>query len=289
MPADVAVIIVNFNAGPFLAAALASLSDGLAGLEWEAIVVDNGSSDGSERAAERAGSRARLLRQGANTGFARGANAGIAATSASFVLFLNPDCRLEPGSVKALISEIERHPRCAAIGPRILDPDGTLQESARGDPTLLTGLFGRSALLSRWLPWLPIVRRNLVAESVLRSGLPSQVVDWVSGACMLARREVLTNVGGFDNEYFLYWEDADLCRRLRDSGWHIRYMPAATVVHRAGQSSRSAPDLANREFHRSAFRYYITHVVPQPWHPGRALAWLILTGRAAVRRHPRAS
>lgn len=288
MSSDIAVVIVNFNAGPFLEAALESLSGGLAGLEWEAIVVDNGSSDGSERAAERTGARVRLLRQGANAGFARGANAGIAATSATFVLFLNPDCRLEPGSAKALRSEIERHPRCAAIGPRILDPDGTLQESARGDPTLLTGLFGRSALLSRWLPRLPIVRRNLVAESVLRSGEPSQVVDWVSGACMLARREALRSVGGFDEGYFLYWEDADLCRRLRKSGWHVRYMPAATVVHQVGQSSRSAPDLANREFHRSAFRYYVTHVVPQPWHPGRALAWMVLTGRAAVKRIRRA-
>jgi GT2 family glycosyltransferase len=101
---------------------------------------------------------------------------------------------------------------------------------------------------------------------------------------MLARRFALTDVGGFDDEYFLYWEDADLCRRLRNSGWHVRYAPAATVIHRVGQSSQSAPDLANREFHRSALRYYVTHVVPQPWHPGRALAWLILTGRGAVKR-----
>jgi GT2 family glycosyltransferase len=284
MPIDVSVVIVNFNTGPSLATTLDSLPPGLRGVEWEAVVVDNHSSDFSQRAAEATDPRVRLLRQSANVGFARGVNAGIAATSAPLVLILNPDCQLGADAVTRLSTELAPHPSCAIIGPRILDPAGTLQASARGDPTLFTGLFGRTTALSGLFPSLPVVKRNLTAEAALRSGQSSVVVDWVSGACMLARRDALGSVGGFDERYFLYWEDADLCRRLRRSGWHVRYMPGAVAIHEVGQSSRNVRALANREFHRSAYRYYVTHVVPQRWHPGRPLAWLILRARALVSR-----
>jgi GT2 family glycosyltransferase len=182
-----------------------------------------------------------------------------------------------------LVDELERWNDCAIVGPRILDPDGQLQESARGDPTLLTGVFGRTAALSRWLPGLSIVRKNLLSQDAVRSGATSTVVDWVSGACMLARRPSLSAIGGFDARYFLYWEDADLCRRLRTKGWQTRYVPGAVVRHHVGQSSRAAPALANREFHRSAYLYYVTHTVPQPWHPGRAVAWAVLSSRSLLK------
>ena len=282
MAIDVAVVIVNFNAGPMLATTLASLAGGLGALDWEAVVVDNNSSDGSERAADTTDPRVRLLRQTANGGFAYGVNVGIAATAAPLVLILNPDCQLTADAVARLSIELARHPTCAVIAPRIVDPDGTLQESARGDPTLFTGLFGRTTMLSRLLPFLPVVRRNLAARAALESGRASEVVDWVSGACLLARRDALGRVGGFDEGYFLYWEDADVCRRLRAAGWHVRYMPGAIAIHEVGQSGRSARALATREFHKSAYRYYITHVVPQRWHPARVLAWLILRTRAAM-------
>jgi GT2 family glycosyltransferase len=277
------VIIVNFNSGEALrSSSLASLEEGLAGLEWEAIVVDNASSDGSEQAAlNRDG--VKLLGLRANVGFAAGVNTGMAATSASFVLMLNPDCRLEHGSVRLLVDELQKHPTCAVIGPRILDPEGTLQESARGDPNMLTGLFGRTSALSRLFPDLSIVRRNLAADVLSKSSGSSQRVDWVSGACMLARSEALAEVGGFDEGYFLYWEDADLCRRLRNTGWETRYMTGATAVHDVGQSSRKARSLANREFHRSAYRYFATHVVPQRWHPGRVIGWTILMLRSRLK------
>lgn len=279
---NVAVVIVNFNAGDELDATLASLPAGLQGLPWEAVVVDNASSDGSERAVERtANPQVHLIRQPANEGFARGVNAGIAATTAPLVLVLNPDCVLAPGAAQQLKAELERHAGCAIVGPRILDPDGTLQQSARGDPTLMTGLFGRRGTWSRRFPETRVARRNLAAEDAVRSNATSVVVDWVSGACLLARRDALAAVGGFDERYFLYWEDADLCRRLRKASWHVRYVPGATVTHQVGRSSHSARGLAVREFHRSAYRYYVTHVIPQWWHPGRPVAWAILSARRA--------
>jgi N-acetylglucosaminyl-diphospho-decaprenol L-rhamnosyltransferase len=281
MTPAVTVVIVNFNAGRALADALASLAPGVGGLPYEVVVVDNHSSDGSADLVPAGDERVRLVRNSANGGFGRAINQGLSLGRAPYVLLLNPDCALKAGAVEVLKQEIDRHPRCALAGPRLLDTDGSLQASARGDPTLLTGLFGRTGALSRLFPGLPIVRRNLAADAAIRSGASSVEVDWVSGACMFARRAALDEVGGFDEAYFLYWEDADLCRRLRNAGWHVRYVPAATVVHDVGQSSRTARRLAVREFHRSAYRYYATHVVPQPWHPARPLARLVLAARCA--------
>lgn len=280
---DVSVVVVNFNTGDALASTLASLTAGLHGLRWNAVVVDNDSRDESQRAAQHAGDNVRLVRMASNIGFARGINVGLRETAGPLVLMLNPDCALDANTARHLVDELERWPRCAIAGPRILNADGTLQESARGDPTLLTGIFGRTAALSRMFPRLRVVRRNLVSQQAVRSGAASTRVDWVSGACMLARRSALDRVGGFDENYFLYWEDADLCRRLRAAGWEIRYVPGATVRHQVGRSSQSARALADREFHRSAYRYYVTHVVPHRWHPGRAAAWAILNTRAKAK------
>jgi GT2 family glycosyltransferase len=278
------VIIVNFNAGAALAATLESLGPGLAEFAWDAVVVDNASTDGSERATESAGPRVRLLRQSRNLGFARGVNAGLVATAAPLVLIQNPDCTLRPGAAAVLAGVLDAYPDAGVVGPRILDPDGTVQESARGDPNLLTGLFGRTTMLSRLAPDLPVVRRNLAARRAIDQGTESVAVDWISGACMLARRSALTAVGGFDERYFLYWEDADLCRRLRAAGWTTRYVPQALVVHRVGGSSDSVRRLAIRAFHQSAYRYYATHVVPQPWHPGRLVARAILSTRSVLKQ-----
>lgn len=278
----VSVVVVNYNSGSALASTLASLPEGLEEVEWEAVVVDNASVDGSERAAE-GDARVSLVRQEANVGFGAGVNLGTAATSAPFVLVLNPDCRLRPGMGRLLLDELQNHSTCAVIGPTIFDPAGTVQESARGDPDMLTGVFGRTSVLSRYFPRLAAVRRNLVSSALANSAHLSHCVDWVSGACMLVRRDGLASVDGFDEGYFLYWEDADLCRRLRNAGWETRYMTGAAAVHDVGQSSRNARRLANREFHRSAYRYYATHVVPQWWHPGRIVGWMVLMLRSRLK------
>jgi GT2 family glycosyltransferase len=262
MTPDVSAILVNYNAGPELRRALQSIADELAGRSWEAVVVDNASSDGSASIVDEFAGNARLLRNADNVGFARGVNQGVAASSSPILLIMNPDCRLMPGALATLRKVLLRRADCAIVGPCILDPDGTVQGSARGDPNMFTGLFGRSTLLRRALPGLAVSRRNVVTGEPDRSGMDSVVVDWLSGACMLARREAFTRVGGFDERYFLYWEDADLCRRLRAAGYHVRYVPSAAAVHRVGHSSRRARAAAIRAFHDSAYLYYITHVAP---------------------------
>jgi len=279
---EISAVIVNYNAGAELRRALESLERELYPVEWDAVVVDNASRDGSGEIAAEFGPRVRLLRNERNVGFARGVNQGLAATSGPLVLIMNPDCRVEPGAVASLRRELERSDACAMTGPRILDPDGTEQGNARGDPDMFTGLFGRTTLLRRALPGLPVSRRNVISDAVVRKGKTSVKVDWLSGACILARRAALHAVEGFDERYFLYWEDADLCRRLRNQGYEVRYVPGATAVHRVGQSSQSARAVAIRAFHESAYLYYATHVASGSW-PRRVLARALLSARCWLR------
>jgi len=275
--AEIAAVIVNYNAGSELVLALQSLASDLAGREWEAVVVDNASTDGSDTLANAFAPRVRLIRNSNNVGFGRAVNQGMAASSAPLVLIMNPDCRLHAGAVAALQGQLDAHDGCAVVGPRVLDPDGAVQGSARGDPDMLTGLFGRTGRLREWFPLLPAARRNVVTQVAIGNGTPSVVVDWVSGACMLVRRSAFEAVGGFDARYFMYWEDADLCRRLRGHGYHVRYVPGATVVHQVGHSSRSARAASIRAFHESAYQYYATHVAKGP--VKRTLARVLLTVR----------
>ncbi len=277
-PPHVSVILVNYNAGPELARALRSIADELSGQRWEAVVVDNASSDGSAEVVADFAPHVRLQRNDENIGFARGVNQGLAATSGPLVLLMNPDCRLVAGAFDVLRRELERSHAYAIAGPRILNPDGTVQGSARGDPDMFTGLFGRTTLLRRLLPGLAVARRNVVSGDAVRHGDGSVTVDWLSGACLLARRDALQRVNGFDERYFLYWEDADLCRRLRELGVQVRYVRAATAIHRVGQSSRSVRASSIRAFHESAYLYYATHVASTS-PPKRWLARMLLSVR----------
>ena len=146
--ATIAAILVNYNAGPELRRALQSIADELGDGDWEAFVVDNASSDGSERIAAEF-SRAHLICNDTNVGFARGVNQALARTSAPVVLIMNPDCRLAPGALTTMQAELFSHPTCALVGPRILDPDGSEQGSARGDPDMLTIFVTPSSDASR--------------------------------------------------------------------------------------------------------------------------------------------
>ena len=280
--AEIAAVIVNYNAGQELRRALQSIADELAGRDWEAVVVDNASSDGSDLIAGEFTPQVKLLRNLDNVGFGRGINQGVAAVDAPVVLIMNPDCRLVAGAMPVLEQELASDPACAIVGPRILDPDGSVQGSARGDPDMFTGLFGRTTLLRNLLPDLAVSRRNVVTNKAIRLGHDSMTVDWVSGACMLVRRDAFDKARGFDERYFLYWEDADLCRRLRALGYHVRYVPGATAIHWVGRSSRRVRAAAIRAFHDSAFLYYSTHNARGALHPKRMLARALLAARCWV-------
>jgi N-acetylglucosaminyl-diphospho-decaprenol L-rhamnosyltransferase len=277
------VIVVNFNASELARRAVESAAADLAGRTWHAFVVDNASTDNP--AGVLAGlAQTTLVANATNAGFGAAVNRAAAASHAPLLWILNPDCVVQPGAFAALEQTLDAHPDCAVAAPQLLNADGSVQASARGNPTAWTGLFGRHSLLSKIFPSSAMTKRNLPAKDLVESGVESAPVDWVMGAAMLIRRPMFEAVGGFDRRYFLYWEDADLSRRLWARGWSTRYVPRARVSHPGGASARTDSRLATREFHRSAYRYYATHVAPSPFNPMRGLAWAALTARGIWRR-----
>ena len=169
-------------------------------------------------------------------------------------LLLNPDVILLPSALLRLTQFMAAHPEAGIAAPRLLDPDGTVQGSARRDPSAWTALFGRSAPLTRLFPNNPVSERELPARSVADTG-PVEV-DWLSGACLVARRAAWEQVGLLDERFFLFWEDADWCVRFRRAGWGVYYVPAASGTHFVGVSRAGRRLGSVLDFHVSAYRYY---------------------------------
>ena len=190
-----------------------------------------------------------------NRGFAAGINLAAARSRAPFLMLLNPDTIVEGPVVRTLESWLTSHADAGVAGPRILNGDGTTQQSARRFPGVTTLLGGRTTWLTRRFPKNWLSRRNLLAQD---AKAPVDV-DWVSGACLMTRRDVFDSVGGFDEAFFLYWEDADYCRRVAEAGFRNVYVPAAPVRHVGGASAQQNRANAIRAFHASAFRLYWKH------------------------------
>lgn len=246
--AAVDVVVVAYNSR----SSLRECVEPLAGVDdIRVIVVDNASSD--DGLADVRDLDVACIALQRNLGFAGGCNVGWQAGDAPFVLFLNPDARTDPASVRRLASRLEGESEAGLVAPRIQDSAGELECSQRRFPRLRS-TYAQALFLHRLLPqagWVDEVIRDPAAYD--RPGSP----EWVSGACVMARREVLLQVGGLDEGYFHYSEDIDLCRRIRDLGLDVRYEPEALVIHAGGGSAprtRLLPVLA-----RSRIRYASLH------------------------------
>jgi hypothetical protein len=248
----VAVVVVSYEARETLLASLAALREH-AGLPVELVVVDNASRDGSAEAVRERHPEALVIANAENAGFGRACNQGWRASRAPLVLFLNPDAEVAPGAVAALAALLEQRSEVGAAGPRTRSADGTIQVSTGPD----LGWFaeGRQRRLVR-----AVARRDprALAEAELRHSIEHEP-DWVSGSCLIARRSALEAVAGFDDRFFLYEEDADLCRRLRAAGWRVVFTPSAEVRHQLGRSMAKTPARARLEYHRSHLLYYRKH------------------------------
>lgn len=245
----VAAVVVNYKALEHLIACI----DSLTGQVSRVVVVDNHSLDGSaEAVAGREG--VTFIDTGANLGFGTAANRGVAACREEYVLVANPDLVMAPGAVAALVAALDAEGSIGVVGPRIHTPDGRLYPSARQFPDLVTAM-GHGALgLLR--PDNRFSRRYHLAEASTADPRRDRTyVDWVSGTCMLVRRRAFEAVGGFDEAYFMYVEDVDLCWRLHAHGWRVAYEPAAEVTHEIGVSSRRVPYRMILEHHRSLWRF----------------------------------
>jgi len=254
--ARVAIIIVNYQTYSELRACLASLEEE-AHVGQEIVVVDHISRDASADGLVRNFPYIHLLRVCGNDGFAAGVNRGARASHGTYLLLLNPDSIVEAGLVGRLADWMDAHPEVGAVGPRILNDDGSVQASARKFPDFTAVIAGRSSWLTRALPRNPLSRRNLPALGADAS--TPMPVDWVSGACMMIRRSAFEQIGGMDEGFFLYWEDADFCRRLTHAGWRVMYLPTVATQHIGGRSSMHAADSSLVAFHHSAYRLFRKH------------------------------
>jgi len=245
------IIIVNYKSNEYLAKCVLSLALGLGpGMEARLFVQDN-ESDGTLVIDDHSFKEVTVTRNKENIGFAAAVNQGIRASSSPYVILLNPDSRISGTFFEPVLQFMEDNPKVGILGPRILEPDGKIQGSARAFPNMLTGIFGRTSLLTKLFPNNPVTRKNIV--SIESDGISPMEVDWVSGACMVVRRKAIEEVGLLDERFFMYWEDADWCRRMWERGWKVVYFPEAHVIHDTGKSSAKRPLRSALEFHKSSY------------------------------------
>jgi hypothetical protein len=259
---SLAVAVVSYNTRDLLRACLASvLADGA----HEVVVVDNESRDGSAAMVRREFPGVLVVDDLGNRGYGAAGNAALARCTAPHVLLLNADTTVHRGALAALADHLDRHPRAAIVGPRLTNPDGTWQLSCFPFPGTLGWLVENdpvAALAGR----VPFVRRRL-----LRFAPPVRpaAVPWVLGAALAIRREAFAAVGGFDESFFMYFEEVDLCRRLTDAGWEIHVLPAAQVTHVGGASTGQVRTPMLVQHYRSTQQYYRRHT-----RGPRLAAWL---------------
>ncbi len=250
------LIIVNYKSTDYLNDCLGSVYQSLNGSKANIYVVDNGSGDHIDRI-KGSFPEVNILKYNRNLGYSRAVNLASKKSSSDFVVFLNPDTIIENGIFESAKAFMDANPDVGILGPMILDPDGCVQGSARAFPTFRSVLTGRRSLITKIFPGSRITCANILSNN--SDGKTPMEVDWVSGACMLVRREALDEVGLFDERFFLYWEDVDLCKRMADGGWKVVYYPLAKVEHSGGGSSERNLVRSVFEFHKSAYLYFVKH------------------------------
>jgi len=235
MTAKVSIVIVNWNGGEEFLDCLKSLRDARTVCDFDVVVIDNNSRDGSREQAQKAFPEFQILNSGANLGFARANNRARGIVRSPYVLFLNPDTKVASASIPAMVKILDQHAGVGAVGCKLTDEDGTVHD---------LGL--------QWFPtpWTEFLNLLFVSQKTFRAvakiagtvdANSSGEVQKLYGGCIMVRREVLEKIGWLDDRYFMYAEDVDLCRSIRDGGWKLFYTSEATVVHHAGVTSAKAP------------------------------------------------
>ena len=260
---EVSVVIVSFNTRDLLRECLQSLAVEAAGIDHEVIVVDNASRDESAQMVAAEFPQARLLASSVNLGFAAANNRAFALARGQFVVLLNSDAFLKPGALQQAVALMKAHSKMGVGGGRLVGRDGEWQPSARQFPSLLNDLLALTGLAARF----PRSRFFGRADRTWADETQACEVDWVPGAFSIIRRDVMEAVGGFEEDFFLYYEEVDLCRRIKKMGYQIWYWPQIEVIHYGGESSKTVEHLALSSSGaqltlwrmRSALLYYRRH------------------------------
>jgi hypothetical protein len=249
------IVIICWNDLKVIKECLESIYGETSTISFEVIVSDNGSTDTSVEYIREHFPSVRIVENGANLGFARGNNVGIKVARGEYVLILNPDTIIHDRALEKLVAYADRCPEAGAFGCRVLNPDGSFQNPARPLPTARGLLI--SALNLRWLGRLSSVfESDLYYDWV---GGTERPVGFQSGCCIMARREVLERLGGFDERFFYHFEETDLCCRIWESGSKVMFYPGAEITHLGGQSVGRFPIRFSLETYRGRYRYFYKH------------------------------
>ena len=240
--AELSIILVNYNDRTHVGACLSGILVEKGGVDLEVIVVDNASSDGSPELIRERFSEVLFIASEENLGFSCANNKGFQQSSGEFILFLNTDTRIDPGTLESLLSWMRANPDCGGIGPLLFDERKEFQVSFGGSRGFFPEMRDKLFLNSLW------------KRRIRKMQNPSDT-DWISAACLLVRRSAFKSVDGFDERFFLYFEDIDLCLRIRQAGWRLTVLPDVQVFH-AGGASTSALSLRSRYFYRQSQLYY---------------------------------
>jgi GT2 family glycosyltransferase len=243
--ARVTVIVVTWNAAHDIARSLTSI-----GLRHPVVVVDNASTDDTLGVVSAVAPGARVIANPVNTGFAAGANRGLEEVGTEFALLLNPDCRVEPGAIDALVEFADRHPRSGLMSAAIIDELGQPEAAAGGRQPSLLSVAVHELGLGRLLPSWSVY--GTATTEATRKG-------WVAGTCLLVRREAVSDVGPLDESYFLYCEDQDWCRRMEAAGWEVWLVPAGRARHARSSAVNHAGPWVDEYRIGSADRYFAAH------------------------------
>jgi len=240
------VVLVNYNDRGHLSRCLASLKDQIEGISHEIIVVDNDSSDGSQEFVRESYPDVRLICNSENVGFARANNSGLQECRGEFILLLNTDTIVMPDAIDILMTTIKSNPRLGAVGPALLLKEDKFQVSFGRRVSFLPELLQRGLLNHFFRIWLRISRKP-------------RTVGWLSAACLLLRHRVLQDVGFFDENFFLYFEDIDLCVRIRKLGAALLFQPRARVFHIGGATTADLKLLSRFHYRKSQLYFYRKH------------------------------
>lgn len=248
---DLSIIIVSWNVADLLRDCLRSVEANRGALDLEVIVVDSASNDDSVALVQNEFPWVMLLACAENVGFPKGNNLGLAVANGRYYLLLNPDTVVLDDALSKMMAYMRQNPEVGVLGCQLLNEDGTVQSSKRRFPTVTTAFFEST--------WLETIAPSRVLARYYAQDLADDAVsevDWVMGACMLVPRQVVAEVGGLDEAYFMYSEELDWCRRIKDSGWRVVYYPEAQIIHYAGQSSEQAVVARHINFQQAKLRYF---------------------------------
>lgn len=281
---ELSFITVNYKTPDLVNGLIESIRTYPPPFPYEIIVVDNDSADGSVEKFSHSHPDITLLALPENIGFGAGNNRGAEIAKGRILVLINSDCEVREESYQKGTAYLDGNPDVGILGLKVTTLEGSLEQTARGFPDASTGLFGRSTFLGKLAQKFGRAGKGGVAGKNLLVD-PDKTepydVDWVSGTIMLIRRDCWDAVGGFDEDYFMYWEDADLCFRAKNAGFRTVFFPGSYIAHAPGSSAKKNRSKTIRWFHDSAYMYIKKNVSPGPSFM-KAFAWLALNLRASI-------